>query len=270
MIHALVAAVLVAAAAPTERPKLIVLDLTAAGGVPTEVASAMTEAITTELAGKKIFDVVSSKDFQTLLGMERQKAALGCAADSGSCLSELAGALGAKFVLSGSLAKLGDTYQLSLQTLDSTRAQPMGRSTRLAKDLATLRAQLGYAVAEATATPPPAPPSHVLSYSLIGGGGAVLIGAGLLELKATSDEAALRQELQLASAQPSLLSPAATYQKRIDSVNAFKTGALVSAVVGAALVGVGILINPSDAGTSGAQVALYPGGFGIAYAGVLP
>src|SRR5207248_3217749 len=120
--------------------------------------------ITTDLAQKKIFDVVSSKDFQTLLGMERQKAALGCGADSSSCLSELAGALGARFVLSGSLARLGDTYQLSLQTLDSTKAQPIGRSTRLAKDLATLRAQLGYTVAEATATPLPAPPSHLLAY----------------------------------------------------------------------------------------------------------
>jgi hypothetical protein len=37
-----------------------------------------------------------------LLGLERQKQMLGCAEDSSNCLAELAGALGARFVLNGS------------------------------------------------------------------------------------------------------------------------------------------------------------------------
>src|SRR5690348_2331301 len=75
-----------------EKPKLVVLDLTVAGGVEPSVAGALTEAITNQVSATGFFQVVSAKDIQTLLGIERQKQMVGCTSE-GSCLTELAGAL---------------------------------------------------------------------------------------------------------------------------------------------------------------------------------
>src|SRR5205823_34600 len=125
--------------------------------------------------------------------------------EKSSCLTELAGAAGARFVLSGSLAKLGDVVQLTLITLDSRNAQPIGRSTRLAKDVSGLRLQLPIAVAEATATPLPPPPSRVLPFTLLGVGAASLIAGGVVGFFALSSEAAINRELMNGATNPSAL-----------------------------------------------------------------
>lgn len=64
--------VLALALAAADRPKLAVLDLQATGAPP-ELATALTEAMTQEVARRGFFDVISSADIRTLLGMERQK-----------------------------------------------------------------------------------------------------------------------------------------------------------------------------------------------------
>src|SRR5437870_2729549 len=122
------------------KPKLLVLDLAAAGGVEKELAGAMTEAVTSEVASRGFFSVISSKDIQTLLGMERQKQMVGCRETGSTCLAELGGAVGARFILTGTLARLGSaSFQLSLQGLDSGRARPIGHATVLGADVAGLR-----------------------------------------------------------------------------------------------------------------------------------
>lgn len=98
--------------------------------------------------------MISTKEVQSLLGLERQKQMLGCG-EQGSCLAELAGALGAKLVLSGTVGRLGEVYQLTLQMLDSAKAQTLSRSMRIAKTPELLRQQLPFAIAEATGTPAP-------------------------------------------------------------------------------------------------------------------
>jgi hypothetical protein len=264
-----IAWVLAAAPVPTDNthPKLAVIELTVAGGIDPAVSGPITEAITNEIASRGFFDVISSRDVQTLLGAERQRQMLGCA-EEGACLTELAGALGARFVLSGSLAKLGDTYQLTLQTLDSRKAQPVGRSTRLAKDLATLRAQLPWALAEATATPAPPPPSHLLSYSLIGVGAAAIVGGAALGLSANSESAGIQHDFAQSDANPSfhLLKPASQYQSDVSRLQVESAAAIAAVAVGAVGVGVGLYLSPSDGG--GARVALVPSLSGVALAGV--
>lgn len=188
-----------APAAATAKPakvKLLVTALTPAGGISPEVAGAITEAITTEVGRRGFFDPLSARDVATITGAERQRQMLGCSEGSESCLSELAGALGARFVLSGTLAKLGAAYQLTLQTLDTARAQPLGRATRIAKDLEQLRAALPIDVAEATATPLPEPPSRVMQYSLITAGAVAFLGGSLATFDSITREAALSRELQ--------------------------------------------------------------------------
>src|ERR1035437_4610302 len=98
------AVVLSAVVAAGERPKLMVLELTTPAA-DSQAASALTDAVATEVAARGFFEVVSAKDMQTLQGIERQRQLVGCA-DESRCLMELAGALGARFVISGQLGRL--------------------------------------------------------------------------------------------------------------------------------------------------------------------
>lgn len=258
-------AALTLAASPAEKPKLAVLDLVPAGGVEPSVAAAMTEALTAELAAQGFFTVVSAADLRTLVGQERQKQLLGCS-EGASCLTELAGAIGAPFVMSGTLARLGDSYQLTLQTLDSVKAQPVSRSVRLAKDLESLRATLPWASAEASATPLPPAPSKALPYSLMIGGGVALLGAGILALDSLSRDKLLTEELQSGGARPGRLKTLVEYEADRSFIGTERTIALVAALGGAALATTGLVINLTSR-SSGVKVALLPSDRGFALAG---
>ncbi|HVE83297.1 MAG TPA: hypothetical protein VND93_10640 [Myxococcales bacterium] len=279
MVSILVLLAVAAGAAPapaptskTERPKLIVLDLAPGGGVDPSIATAMTEAVTQEVADRGFFQVLSSKEVQTLIGFERQKQIAGCS-DETNCLTELGGALGARFVMGGSVTKLGDAYQLSLQTLDSQRAQPVGRSTRLATDIRALRQAVPFLVAEATGTPLPPPPSRVLPYSLVGGGALALIAGGLLGVNAIAQEDAVNRELARGTlGQGSIIEPLSTYQQESRAIAVKKTLSLVIGAAGAGLIAAGVYLNPTDGPRPGGGVAvrLTPTGDGIALVGVFP
>lgn len=269
---ALLSLVLMAGAAEKGRPakpKLIVLELTGAGGVEPGVASALTETVTTELGKRGFFDVISSKDLQTLMGVERQKQLVGCAEDSSSCMAELAGALGARFVVSGSVAKLGPAYQLSLQALDTQKAQPIGRTTRIAPDLAALRAQMPHAVAEATATPLPPPPSRVMPYTAMAIGALAVVTGGVIGQSALSKESAVEKELSLGAENPSLLKPLPSYEEEVRDIQRDKAIAVLTIGLGAAMIGAGLYFNPADP-ASNTSVALVPAGLGFAVVGGLP
>src|SRR5688500_12106365 len=77
------------AAANGEKPKLIVLDLAAAGGVEPSVAGALSETVANETQARGFFQVLSSREVATLIGLERQRELLGCSDDSSACLTEL-------------------------------------------------------------------------------------------------------------------------------------------------------------------------------------
>ncbi len=62
--------------------------------------------------------VVGNAEITALLGLERQRQLFGCAVNAASeCLAELGGALGAPGLLTGSVGRFGDTYQLHLKVL---------------------------------------------------------------------------------------------------------------------------------------------------------
>ena len=286
MLSTLALLALAAGAGPTpppapraEKPKLIVLDLAPGGGVDPSIASALTEAVTQEVADRAFFQVLSSKEVQTMLGFERQKQMAGCSEET-NCLTELGGALGARFVMAGTVTKLGDAYQLSLQTLDSRRAQPVGRATRLANDIRALRQAVPYLVAEATGTPLPPPPSRILPYSLVGGGALALIAGGLVGVNAIAQEDAVNRELARGTVNGTIIEPLATYQRESEVIARKKTLSLVIGAVGAGLIAAGVYFNPPDDGVGGrpggggggggVSVRLVPTDHGLALVGVLP
>lgn len=265
MLHAV--ALVAALAASAEKPKIAVLELQSSGVDATSTA-ALYDRLVQEVARRGYFDPVSQKDIQTMLGLERQKEMLGCSEAAQSCMTELAGALGSRFVLSGTVSKLGDAVQLSLQMLDTQKAQPVARSLRIARDVQALAGALPWAVAEATGTPLPPPPSTTLPWSMIGVGAVGLAAGTVLGINAISRDLALTAELDSSGNQYRKL---AYYEAESASVGTFKTAALVSSLVGAAVLAGGIFLFPEGAAAQGGGgFALVPGPGGLAVAGVFP
>ena len=264
----LLLALTVFAAAP-EKPKLVVLDLQVGAGIDATLVGPLTDAVTHEAERSGFFDVVSSRDLQTLLGVERQRQLMGCGEEaSRACMAELTGALGARFVMNGTVARLGDAYQLTLNTLDSQKAQPLGRSTRVARSFEALRAALPWAVAEATATPLPAPPSRVLPYTLIGVGGAAAIFGLAWGAVVLTQEQQLQTTLQTAGATTQLLNTRESYFTQAQNLERLRWGAIGAATAGLAALIVGLVLLPADGATT--QVALVPTGAGLGLAGRFP
>jgi TolB-like protein len=251
-------------------PSLVVLTLQATGGIDASLAAALSETLTVEVGRLKFFKVVSQKDLETMLGVERQRQLLGCSEEATSCVSELADAMGARFVMSGSLAKLGDSaFQLNLQTIDSRGAKSIGRSTRIATSLDALRSQLPFAVAEATATPAPRRPSAAPAVVMMAAGGAGVVVGGVLWLQSLTRETAALSELALAKQQPNLvLAPADHYRDEAKAVTELRIAGSIAAGVGAALLVAGVLVLPGD--NDVVRVAVVPTGSGVAFAGVFP
>ena len=252
--------------------KIAVLAFTASGVDPT-VAASVTESVTAELAVRGYFDPISTAEVQTMLGVERQKQLMGCSEET--CITELAGALGAPFVMSGSLVKIEGVFQINIQVMDSRKSRTTGRSSKLAKDFESLRFQIPYAVAEACGTPLPPAPSRVLPYSMVGVGGAALLGGGVLGLIALTNEGVINGELKADDTNRTVvLSPARTYSDRFAAIATEKTISLVAVIAGAALVVGGLILIPPAAPEAGVKVALIPvpipGGAAAVLVGVLP
>ncbi len=258
---------LVAALLAADKPKLAVLDFQAQG-VPAETAQALTTAATQELSRRGFFEIVTSEDIRTLLGVERQRQLMGCSDAATSCTAELAGAMGSRFVLSGNVTKLGNALQLSMQMLDTVKAQTVSRSVRLASDAPTLAGQLPWALAEATATPEPPAPSKALPISLISVGAASVVAAAVLGINAFSRDFALQDEL----AQPDsgVFKPTAFYQNEAQTIGKLKTVSLIALLAGAAVATTGFFLFPSDGRGGSVALVPLPSGAAFAWSGVLP
>ncbi len=263
----LLLAVLVGASpeAPSGLPRLVVLDLSAAGGVARDEAASFSEQVTAEVAARGFFQVVSSRDIATLLGLERQKALLGCSDAAAACMTELTGALDARYVMSGTVSRVGENFQLSVQTLDARSAQPLGRSLRIARSLDELRRAVPFLVAESTGTPRPPAPSRVLPISLLVAGGAAVVAGGVVGFNALTREAVANAELARGDSQRGTLQPLGYYRDEARAVSAYKTVSAAALGLGAALVVTGALLMPKDPSETG--VALVPTANGAALVG---
>ena len=188
-------------------------------------------------------------------------------------MTELAGALGAGFVMTGSLAKLGGVFQLNLEVMDTRTGRPLGRGSKLARDFESLRMLVPYAVAEACGTPLPRPPSRILPYSMIGVGVAAMIGGGVVGIIGLNNESVVRGELAADDGVANtvvLPNHAKDYRDQLGIAAVQKTISLVSLIAGAALIGGGLFLMPPDAPQPGQRVALIPTVNGFAVVGTLP
>src|SRR5688572_14276841 len=120
---ALAAIVVVALAGPAradEPARVLVLEPTG-DEVEASVRAAVASLVSIELAKNQGLEVVASTDVKKMAALEAEKQTLGCD-DAGSCLAELAGAMGARYVVFGDAAKLGSLTVINLSLFDSTAA----------------------------------------------------------------------------------------------------------------------------------------------------
>lgn len=256
-----------------KKPRLIVNDFVALQATPEE-AAALSDAVATYLTGRGLFEVVTPRDVQALLGAERQKQLMGaCTDDSLACSLDLTKLVSARFLLTGQLAKVGSAYQLTLQLVDTQRAQAMSRSSKLAGSLEALRALVPYAASEATGSPLPPPPSRVLPITLIGVGGATLLSGGAVGLLALSKEAQLNDEL-CPTGLPAdgrcagvNLRSRSFYVAQQDALTVQKVLSVSLVAAGAVMLGFGIWLLPPDDARTRISARVVPMGDGFALVG---
>jgi TolB-like protein len=259
--------VLLAATPAADSPKLVVLELQHLGGATEAEARSLNDAVVAVTSSAGVFQVVSQRDIITLLGVERQKQLLGCGEESTSCLAELSGALDARFLVSGSLNKVGKTYQLTLQTLDARKSQPIGRSLRASQSLDELRKLLPWAVSEATGTSSPKAPSRVVPTLLMVAGGLGLVAGGFVVFQAETREQAIVRELATTKLTQALPRRAVDYQADAKDLANQKTSALLLFSLGAIAAAAGAWWYFSIPDVSGGRLALVPTGSGAALVG---
>lgn len=114
---------------PGDRPVLIAVPELVPLGVSEEMAQNLTAVIAAELGRYDQLRVISNREIAMLLGVERQKELLGCADDS--CVSQLAGALGADKILSGQIGTVEQSVVFTLQLTDVKSARVDGRVVKV-------------------------------------------------------------------------------------------------------------------------------------------
>ncbi len=117
MIALAVAVALGQAPAPT-RTSVQVSPFTATASVPQEEAALLTNALESELAQYQGLRVFGAGDLRQMLAEARNRQQLGCDLAAESCLIEVAGALGASWLATGSVGKLEGALVLTLRLRD--------------------------------------------------------------------------------------------------------------------------------------------------------
>ncbi len=107
--------------------QMVALDMRATGGVAAGLAETLTPVLITELSRRPGMSIVSQADVQALLENEARKQNLGCEDDS--CMTEIAGSLGAELLVSSSLGKVGRKWVVQLTLIEVEKAQVFRRVT---------------------------------------------------------------------------------------------------------------------------------------------
>lgn len=109
-----------------EKPKIAVLDLSFTEAVGEDLPRALGAMISSQLAATGAFEVITQDDVRQMIGFDKLKTALSCEADS-SCLAEIGGALGVPWLITGSIAKVGPEWVLSLALIEIEQSRTAGR-----------------------------------------------------------------------------------------------------------------------------------------------
>jgi TolB-like protein len=144
------AAAAVVERAPVEGDEADVQQVLVSDFTSTDVPAGTVEILTTltavELARRDGFKVVTGDELEDLVAQAGEASARDCREEAGACLAEVAGALGARFMVSGRVAKAGRLLVVSVSLFDTDAAKAIGRAQFEAQNIVAARERLPLAV----------------------------------------------------------------------------------------------------------------------------
>lgn len=111
-----------------DKIKVAVLELKAADKMSEKLLGFLTNVVTDTLDSLGPFRALSTTDIARVLEYEANNQLLGC--DDPSCVTQLGRSLGARWLVSGDISKIGETYVLQLKLHDPRDGQVKKRITR--------------------------------------------------------------------------------------------------------------------------------------------
>ena len=128
-----------APAAFAAKPKMLVQDLVAQG-VEVHEAQVISTATCNAIAKGETHEVLCGDDLRNMMRFGALAASFDGCADA-ECYTSLGKAMQARYVVSGSVSKLGKTFVMSLSMFDTQTGQPAGRTSIKADSIERLHAQ---------------------------------------------------------------------------------------------------------------------------------
>lgn len=103
---------------PSERTHVVSLGLNTPDPALKGLSEVLSDMLMTELGRAPTLEIVGPRDLVVALGLERQRQLLGCS-EQESCLAEMSAALGAPWVVTGSMTRLGDSVRLDVRLIQT-------------------------------------------------------------------------------------------------------------------------------------------------------
>lgn len=167
--------------------RVAVPDIRVTGTAKEDWVEGLSTLILSEAGQQPGLEVVGSADMRAILGFEAERQLLGCG--GGSCVAELAGALGVDYLLVSEVTKVGSQWILAMSLLDAKRGRAVYRANRRMTDgerLVDAAVDLVHEVLGALPGVAPAPVARrgggrtALAWSLTAAGVAAVAAGGLL------------------------------------------------------------------------------------------
>lgn len=125
-----------------DKPSLLIMAFTA-DGVPGRSATSAEDLTAAAFSRTGRFNVIAGADLEQMMQLESNKAALGCI--EGECIAEIADALGADYVVTGRISRLGQLFVLKLSVLQPSEARTVATETFQVKSIEDLAFELSMA-----------------------------------------------------------------------------------------------------------------------------
>lgn len=222
-----------------------------------------------ELQGATGMPVVTPEEMSAVIGLERQRALLGCPEAESSCLAELAGGLGADVLVLGTIARVGESWALTVKLVNAKDGKVLSaRSGQVAREddvlgwLSETARQTGaavrerYEVSSGAGTPRRSGFSRRVALIPAVGAGVLAVAGGVLLGVAHGSVSAV-------AAGDGSISDTPTLDARLQGATSLQTAAFVTwGVAGAALLTAGVLwlFGADDSSVTIAALATPTGG----------
>ncbi|MBW1807520.1 MAG: DUF2380 domain-containing protein [Deltaproteobacteria bacterium] len=99
--------------------RIAVMEFASKGGVSQKQMDALGDLLANEIRTMGKYRVIGKSDIRTALDLETQKNLVGC--NDESCIAEIGGALGVRWVIVGNISKFGEKFLLNLKIMDTEK-----------------------------------------------------------------------------------------------------------------------------------------------------